>query len=206
MFGNLPLDAIIKDKDYALAEAAKPAFGVWGFKIMAATALLATASAINATLYAVTQISYTLAKDGDLPEVYDYNVFHNTEGLIISALLIMPMLLFLNLGQIATIAAIAVLLVQGFTHAGHLFKSKETGGHPGWILAAVAGSFGAAGFAIVYASGTMPHILYYIAGLFFMAFFFEVLLHLLNDRTVEKQIITDLEKLERGILNRMNFK
>ena len=39
VFGNLPLDAIIKDKDYALAEAAKPAFGVWGFKIMAATAL-----------------------------------------------------------------------------------------------------------------------------------------------------------------------
>jgi len=206
VFGDLPLDAIVRDKDFALAEAARPAFGVWGFKIMAATALLATASAINATLYAVTQISYTLAKDGDLPEVYDYNVFHNTEGLIISALLIMPMLLFLNLGQIATIAAIAVLLVQGFTHAGHLFKSKETGGHPGWILAAVAGSFGAAGLAIVYASGTMPHILYYIASLFFMAFIFEVLLHLLNDRTVEKQIITDIEKLERGILNRMDFK
>ncbi|HHL31502.1 MAG TPA: amino acid permease, partial [Oceanospirillales bacterium] len=62
VFGNLALDIIIKDKDFALAEAAHPAFGAWGFKIMAATALLATASAINATLYAVTQISYTLAK------------------------------------------------------------------------------------------------------------------------------------------------
>jgi len=206
VFGNLPLDMIIKDKDFALAEAAKPAFGVWGFKIMAVTALLATASAINATLYAVTQISYTLARDGDLPEVYDYNVFQNTEGLIISALLILPMLLFFNLGQIATIASIAVLLIQGFTHTGHLLRRRQTGGRPGWILAAVTGSFGAAGCAIVYASRSMPHISYYIAGLFFMAFIFEVLLHLLNDRTVQKQIITDLEKVERGILNRLNIK
>ncbi len=56
-------------------------------------------AAIN-IFYAVTQISYTLAKDGDLPESYDYNIFHNTEGLIISAVLILPMILLFNLGQI----------------------------------------------------------------------------------------------------------
>ncbi len=70
VFGNLSLDTIIKDQDFALAEAAKPVFGELGFKIITITALLATASAINATLYAVTQISYTLAKDGDLNTMY----------------------------------------------------------------------------------------------------------------------------------------
>lgn len=205
VFGNLPLDTIIKDKDFALAEAAKPVFGAWGFKIMAATALLATASAINATLYAVTQISYTLAKDGDLPEEYEHNVFHNTEGLIISALLILPMVLFFNLGQIATIAAIAVLLIQGFTHTGHLFKRKETGGNLWWILAAVTGSFGAAGFAIAYTSKSMPYIVYYIGGIVFLAFIFEVLLRLFSNRVIERQIVSEFVSLENEVLKRLNI-
>jgi len=202
VFGNLSLDTIIKDKDFALAEAAQPALGAWGFKIMAATALLATASAINATLYAVTQISYTLAKEGDLPKAYDYHIFHNTEGLIISALLIVPMILFFNLGQIAAIAAIAVLLIQGFTHTGHLFKRAETGGNLWLILMAIAGAFGAAWFAIDYTLQSMPHIIYYILGIVFVAFAFEVLLRLVNDRAVRKQIISELGNVERRLFVR----
>ncbi len=202
VFGNLPLDTIIKSKDFALAQAAKPAFGEWGFKIMAATALLATASAINASLYSVTQISYTLAKDGNLPKEYEYNIFHNTEGLIISTLLIIPMILFLNLGQIASIAAIAVLLIQGFTHTGHLFKRKETGANVWLILAAIFGSFGAAWFAIDYTSQIMPDINYYIVGAFVVAFVFEVLLHLSFNRKIEKQIIFDFSKIRHDLLRK----
>lgn len=196
VFGNMPLETIIKDKDFALAEAARPAFGEWGFKIIAATALLATASAINATLYAVTQISYTLAKDGDLPQTYTYNIFHNTEGLVISTFLVIPMILFFNLGQIATIAAISVLLIQGFTHVGHLFKRQETGASTGMIVAAILGSFGAAGFSITYTSQSMPGVYMAIGGLFFLAFVIEVLLRLLNQRTISKQIDADIEKLK----------
>ena len=199
VFGNLPLDMIIKDKDYALAEAAKPAFGVWGFKIMAATALLATASAINATLYAVTQISYTLAKEGDLPEVYEYNVFHNTQGLVISALLIVPMMLFFNLGEIATVAAIAVLLIQGVTHSGHLLKYRETGANRWWVAAAAVGTFGAAGFAIAYTSRSLPNIVYYMAGVLLLAFLSEILLRLVNKRTVSQQVTSVIKNIENLI-------
>lgn len=204
VFGNLSLDTIIKDKDFALAEAVKPAFGAWGFKIMAATALLATASAINATLYAVTQISYTLAKEGDLPEIYEYNIFHNTEGLIISALLIIPMILFFNLGEIATIAAIAVLLIQGVTHTGHLLKYKETGANRLWVAAAAIGTFGAAIFAVAYTSTSMPNIIYYIASIIFIAFLFEVMLRLVNGRTVTQQIspmITSIKNLREQVVD-----
>jgi len=199
VFGNLSLSEIIKDKDFALAQSVKPVLGAWGFKIMAATALLATASAINATLYAVTQISYTLAKEGDLPEVYEYHVFHNTEGLLISALLIVPMIIFLDLSQIATIAAIAVLLIQGFTHVGHLFKREETGGNVWLIVLAIVGTFGAAWFAIDYTSKSMPHIIYYIIGFSFIAFSFEVLLRLIKDRTILRQIISEFESVEQRV-------
>jgi len=190
VFGNLSLDTILKDKDYALAEAAKPALGLWGFKIIAATALLATASAINATLYAVTQISYTLAKEGNLPEVYEYHVFHNTEGLLISAVLIIPMIIFLDLSQIASIAAIAVLLIQGFTHTGHLLKHKNTGANPLLLTAAVLGSFGAGFFAIAYSSKAMPNLIYFILIIFFLAFVFEIAMRLTKKRVIEKQIIS----------------
>ncbi len=196
VFGNLSLPDIIKDKDFALARAAKPILGVWGFKVMAATALLATASAINATLYAVSQIGYTLAKEGDLPEIYQYHVFHNTEGLIISALLLVPMVLFMNLGLIASIAAVIVLLIQGFTHAGHLTKLAETRANPWLTLAATLGTFSAAGFAIYYTSKTTPHFMILIAGAFLVALLLEILLRLLANRTIKKQIMEEIEIIE----------
>ncbi len=199
VFGNLPLATIIRDKDFALAEASRPAFGLWGFKIMAATALLATASAINATLYAVTQISYTLAKDGELPKVYEYSVFNNTEGLIISAALVVPMLLFFDLSLIAAVAAIAVLLIQGFTHTGHFFRRAETGANAGWILTAVIGTFGAAGFASAYAIKSLPNILYALLGMFLLAFAFELILRLVSDRTIGRQIMSKLKTIEDDI-------
>ena len=203
VFGNLSLDTIIQSKDYALAEAAKPAFGELGFKVIAATALFATASAINATLYAVTQISYTLAKEGHLPKEYEHQIFNNTEGLIISALLIIPMVLFLNLDEIASIAAVTVLLIQGFTHTGHLFKYKETGAKVWLILLAIAGTFSAAGFAIYYTSQKIEHFGLYIVMAFVFAFVLEVLLRLFNERTIEKQIIKEIESELESLKERL---
>jgi amino acid transporter len=117
---NLPLNEVIKAKDYALALAAKPILGKFGFKIMAITALISTASVINATLYAATQISYDLAKNGVLPKEYEYNVFHSNEGLLISVALIIPLILFFNLTEITTVAALSVLIIQGIVHLGYL--------------------------------------------------------------------------------------
>jgi len=199
VFGNLSLAEIIKSQDFALAEAAKPIFGKIGFKLIAATALLATASAINATLYAVTQISYTLAKEGNLPDVYEKHIFHNSEGLIISAVLIIPMVVFLDLGEIASIAAVIVLIIQGFTHTGHLLKIKETKANPLIIILAIVGTFTAAGFAIYYTSELIPHFIIYIAGSFVLAFVLEVMLRLLNNRTIKKQFIKEVIKLEKEI-------
>ena len=68
VFGNLPLPEVIKAQDYAMAEAAKPMFGEWGFRIMAVAALISTASSINANLYAVTNVTYQMAKMVSYPK------------------------------------------------------------------------------------------------------------------------------------------
>lgn len=198
VLGNLPLSEVIKTKDYALAEAAKPIFGIWGFKIMAATALLATASAINATLYAATEIGYTMAKEGNLPEVYSYNVFQSFEGLIISALLIVPMILFFNLSEVTTVAALSVLIVQGLTHVGHLLRIKETGANLWAILGAVFAMFGISGLTLYYTSRHDPMIGYYMLGAFAVAFAVEITLRLLTKRVVTRQIV-DLFNVVREI-------
>ncbi|MGB8360328.1 MAG: APC family permease, partial [Acidimicrobiia bacterium] len=81
-FGSLRVDEIVKDKDTALAVAAQPFFGTLGFKVMAIAALLSTASAINASLYGSTNVSYVLGKEGELPESFDRRSWHGApEGL-----------------------------------------------------------------------------------------------------------------------------
>jgi len=189
VLGNLPLETIIKSKDYALAEAAKPLFGELGFKIMAITALLATASAINATLYAVADIGYTMAKDGDLPKVYEHSVYNSFEGLIISAILIIPMILFFNLAQITTVAAIVMLIVQGVTHLGHLKLVKETGANRVLIVIAIFAMFGVAGLTLYSTYEKMPEIAYYLIGTFAVAFMIEYLLRHFTSRVISKQTI-----------------
>ncbi len=196
VLGNLSLAKVIASKDFALAQAAQPIFGIWGFKIMALTALLATASAINATLYAATEIGYTMAKEGDLPDAYTYNVYNSTEGLLISGILILPMILFFNLAQVTTIAALVVLIIQGITHVGHLLKIKESGANV-WIVSSAAVSmFGIAVVTLYYTSKDMPMIGYDILAAIALAFTIEVMLRLITKRVITKQI-TQLEHLKQ---------
>ncbi len=199
VLGNLPLSEVIKAKDYALAEAAKPAFGDIGFKIMAAVALISSTSAINASLYAATQISYDLAKKGELPKIYEYNVFNSSEGLIVSALIIVPMILFLDLDEIATIAAIVVLLIQGFVHVGHLFKYKDTKANAVLVFLAALGAFSAAAFALAYTHQKMPMVGWYVAGAFFLSYLLEVVLRIFTKRTIKKQILWEAEEIENKL-------
>ena len=65
--GNLTDAQIEHARDYALAEAAKPFLGEFGFRLIAIAALFSTASAINATLFGSANVCYMIARDGELP-------------------------------------------------------------------------------------------------------------------------------------------
>ncbi|HUO37551.1 MAG TPA: APC family permease [Mycobacterium sp.] len=65
--GSLPLSTLTNARDYALAEAARPALGAAGFAMIGIAAMLSTASAINATLYGSARMTYTIAKSRELP-------------------------------------------------------------------------------------------------------------------------------------------
>ena len=70
VFGTLTVEEAIGYGETAIAEAARPALGEAGFTMMAVAALLATASSVNATLYASGGLTAMLAGAGQFPTFF----------------------------------------------------------------------------------------------------------------------------------------
>jgi amino acid transporter len=126
--GNLTLPDIIKAKDFALAEAAKPFLGVIGFRLVALAALFSTASAINATLFGGANVSYVIAKEGELPAFFERKVWkRGFEGLVITSALVIVIAIFLNMEGIAMLGSASFLIIYGVVNIAHLRLYRETG-------------------------------------------------------------------------------
>ena len=188
VFGNLDVDQVIEAKDFALAEAAKPIFGAIGFTIVAIAALISTASSINANLYAVTNVTYQLAKDGELPHEFGEPIGRSREGLVISGALIILMTDFFPLSEIAAVGSIAILIVHLITHLGHLRVRDETGASLIIIWLAILAVLAAISFAVAYSIKTSPHIVWFVAAALVCAFVTEYTLHQFTARRIQKRI------------------
>ncbi len=188
VFGNLPTERVIAAKDFALAEAALPVFGHIGFTVVAITALISTASSINANLYAVTNVTYQLAKDGELPALFGKPIGHSREGLLVSGILIILLALLFDLSEIAAIGSISILFVHAITHIGHLKLLRETGASRVVILLAILVTLTAAGLALDYASRSSDRVAVILGAFFAVSFSAEWLLHRLTGRRILPRI------------------
>ncbi len=188
VFGNLTAQEAIKAQDYALAQAALPIFGAAGFTIMAIAALLSTSSAINASLYAATNVTYQLARLGELPCAFGKPIAHSRQGLIISSAAIIIMAVFFDLSSIAAIGAISTLAIHLIVHVGHLRILKKTKASVIMILIAILVNLGAIILSVIYLSGKHSDTLYWIIGFFAAAFIVEILFRLITGRVVTKRV------------------
>jgi amino acid transporter len=126
--GNLTDEEIEQARDYALAEAARPFLGEFGFRLIAIAALLSTASAINATLFGSANVCFMIARDGELPSRLTRTTWKDaTGGLLLTAGLVVVVILCFDLQGIAMMGSAAFLLVYAAVNAGHLRVLKETG-------------------------------------------------------------------------------
>jgi amino acid transporter len=126
--GNLSNEQIERAKDYALAEAARPFLGEFGFRLIAIAALFSTASAINATLFGSANVCYMIARDGELPKELSRTEWKDaTNGLIFTAALVVLVTLGFDLSGIAMMGSAAFLLVYAAVNAGHLRVLAQTG-------------------------------------------------------------------------------
>lgn len=138
VIGNLSLAALKAAEDSALAEAARPFLGQFGFTLIAIAALLSTSSAVNATLFGAANVSYQVAKDGELPESFTRKVWsRNSEGLFITSGLVIVFVVLFDLGPIAMMGSAAFLIVYAVVNIGHLRIHNETGARPMIILASL---------------------------------------------------------------------
>jgi hypothetical protein len=145
--GSLSVDSIISARDYALAEAARPFFGPSGFTVIVVAALLSTFSAINATLYGSARLSYIIAKEGELPEFLEREIWGQpVEGLIITSVLALVLVNTADLSSISTLGSGGFLIIFAAVNGANLTLHREAGSNP--LLAAIGvlgclGAFGA---------------------------------------------------------------
>lgn len=109
--GSLSFPEISDAQDYVLSEAAKPLVGQVGFTIITIAALISTFSAINATLYGGSRVSFELAEDDELPHHLTSMLWNKPIGLLISAILTLLIANLLNLESISTAGSAGFLLI-----------------------------------------------------------------------------------------------
>jgi amino acid transporter len=115
--GSLDAQSIADAADFALAQASVPSLGQAGFVLVAAAAVLATLSAINATLYGSARLSYAIALEGELPPALERRVWNEPVGLLLTAALALAFANMLELTAIAVVASAVFLAVFAAVNA-----------------------------------------------------------------------------------------
>jgi amino acid transporter len=138
VFGTLTVAEVIGYGETAIAEAARPTLGDAGFTIMAVVALLATAGATNATLYASSNLTNMLADAGFFPEFFGARSRLGPKaGLIITAVLVLIVANLVDLSSIASVGSAVSLIVFALVGAAGYRRRADTGSNPLIVLVAI---------------------------------------------------------------------
>lgn len=123
--GSMAPDKIAAAQDFALAEAARPSLGQFGFTLVGITAVLATLSAINSTLYGAARLSYSIATEGELPKNFEHKVWNQPVGLLITSGAALVLSNLANLSSISMMASACFLIIFALVNLANLVQWKE---------------------------------------------------------------------------------
>lgn len=185
VIGNLSISEINASGDDALAVAAKPFLGKLGFKLMAIAALFSTASAINATLFGAANVSYMIARDGELPATFARTEWKNaTGGLLITAFLVIIFIIFFDLSGIAMMGSGAFLLIYAAVNAGHLRILNKTGANKALVIISLMLCLVMFLILEIYTYEKSPFALYTMLALLVASFIGERIYRRLREKTI----------------------
>jgi len=123
---NLPLPDIIAAKDFALAEAARPAFGDYGLWFTVALAIIATASGLIASVFAVSRMLTMLTNMALIPHRhFGMKGPLHAHLLVYTIVIAMTLTIFFDLSRIAALGAIFYLVMDIAVHWGVLRFLRE---------------------------------------------------------------------------------
>lgn len=113
---------------HVLADAAQIVSGQVGFIVIGASALLACAAALNATIFAASNIAADMARKSSVSEALSESVLKTQlRALTISAFLVIALVLAFPLDVVGKMASLAFLLVYAAITYGHIRVRKQTG-------------------------------------------------------------------------------
>ncbi|RXK07757.1 amino acid transporter [Halarcobacter ebronensis] len=176
---------LMNAKDYALAIAAKPALGQAGFTIVSIAALLATFSAINATIYGNGRLGYLLAIKGELPKLFDKEK-DGIPSLSISVTAFFSLVLAnsIDLSQIAIIGSASFLLIFFIVNVAALKLYKEIEANKHLLLVSCTISFIALVTLLVHTFFTNRDSIY----IFILFILISILFEVFYGRMIRKHI------------------
>ncbi len=177
---SLPLEKIVEAKDYALAEAARPALGRTGFYLTVALALVATASGLIASMFAVSRMLAMLTEMQLIPHshfgmpgvIRDHTLVYTV---VVAALLAV----FFDLSQIASLGAFFYLVMDIIIHWGVFRHLRDDIGARGWIMLTAIGldAIVLTAFAVLKWQQDPSIVAYALAGIFVVFVFVRIFLH-----------------------------
>ena len=163
--GALSVTEIIKARDYALAEAARPAFGQWGLYLTVALAIVACISGVIASVYAVSRMLAMLVEMGLVP-YRDVGIPGRRQYTTLTYTIVFATLLaiFFDLARIASLGAIFYLIMDMAIHWGVLRHMRHDIEASAWVLIAALGLDAVVLAGFVWSKGTTdPLILAFAA-------------------------------------------
>jgi amino acid transporter len=139
VFGTLTVAEVIQYGETAIAEAARPALGDAGFTIMAVAALLSTAGATNATLYASSNLTGMLAQERLFPSFFGPGTrLGARSGLFITAGLVLLIANLVDLSAIASVGSAVALMIFLLIGVAGYRRRADTGSSAAIIVLAIA--------------------------------------------------------------------
>jgi amino acid transporter len=160
VFGTLTVDQVIASGGTALAEAAKPTLGQFGYVLMVITALFSTTGATNASLYPAVGFGRNLASTGQFPPVLGRDLpLQQGRRTVSVALLVMAgltliMVVGFNLDSIASLGSAVALIVFTMITLAHLRLRSATGANVVVLAVAVLSTVGT---FVVFVTTTLVH-------------------------------------------------
>ncbi len=126
--GMTSWDFLADKKEVAMVEAAR-SVSQWGSAILLIGGLLSTVSALNATIYSSSRVSFAMGRDYNLPKAFSqiHKRFKTPSGsLFVSSILVIIMILLLPIEDIASSADIMFLLLFVFVNVAliHIRRKK----------------------------------------------------------------------------------
>lgn len=131
---TLGVQGAVANQGHVLATAGKLVLGNWGMILISIAALVATASAVNSTMFGDNNLAIRIARIEEIPPQFGVMTeIGGTWGLFITSLIVCVFVVIFPLSAVGEMASLAFLLVYAMVNLGHLRIAKQTGAKR-WIL------------------------------------------------------------------------